>query len=412
MAGKNFVGFGFGPIQAGVMLHEAQRAHGFATYTIGEVDETLVQAVRAAGGTVVIHIASRAGVRRAELRGLTLLNLTDTADRVEMGAAVRKADEIATALPSVRHYGQGGDLSVAGLLAVNAGRKPQVLYTCENDTRAAKALAVEITKLSGRLGALQILDTVIGKMSGVVAPEDRERLGLEPLAPGLEKAYLVEEFNRIYVSRIHIPGFSKVFPTFEEVADLAPFEEAKLYGHNAVHAALGYLAHLRGLRLMSEISNHADLLEFARAAFCEEVGPALIKRHAATGHALFTTEGFRIHAEDLLERMLRPALNDETARICRDPRRKLGYRDRLLGALRLGLEAGLQPRRLATGAAAALVQLAGPEVLSEPQRIEEALRSVWIGQELDAQADTCIGLITKAALNLARVPRAAGLLAI
>jgi mannitol-1-phosphate 5-dehydrogenase len=48
------------------------------------------------------------------------------------------------------------------------------------------------------------------------------------------------------------------------------------------------------------------------------------------------------------------ALDDPIERVARDPRRKLGCHDRLLGAARLAEAAGVLPVRLALAAAAAL----------------------------------------------------------
>ena len=49
-------------------------------------------------------------------------------------------------------------------------------------------------------------------------------------------------------------GFARGITAFIEKDDLLPFEEAKLYGHNAIHALIGYLAHERGLTLMSQVA--------------------------------------------------------------------------------------------------------------------------------------------------------------
>jgi hypothetical protein len=38
----NFVGFGLGPIQTGLFLYEAFRSGNFQTYTVAEVDDSLV----------------------------------------------------------------------------------------------------------------------------------------------------------------------------------------------------------------------------------------------------------------------------------------------------------------------------------------------------------------------------------
>ena len=89
----------------------------------------------------------------------------------------------------------------------------------------------------------------------------------------------MEEFNRILITQIRLPGFQRGIEVFIEKPDLLPFEEAKLYGHNAVHALMGYLAARKGCRFMSEAADDQALMKLAREAFLEESGAALIARH-------------------------------------------------------------------------------------------------------------------------------------
>ena len=79
---------------------------------------------------------------------------------------------------------------------------------------------------------------------------------------------------------------------------------------------------------------------------------------------LFTEEGFRSHVDALLDRMMNPWLRDSVERITRDSRRKLGWNDRLVGAMRMVLGQDIEPRRFAAGAAAALRVLAQEEKTS------------------------------------------------
>ena len=51
--------------------------------------------------------------------------------------------------------------------------------------------------------------------------------------------------------------------------------------------------------------------------------------------------------------MTNPWLSDAVVRIIRDPRRKLSWNDRLIGTMRLALDAGISPVRFARGARAA-----------------------------------------------------------
>jgi mannitol-1-phosphate 5-dehydrogenase len=297
----------------------------------------------------------------------------------------------------VSFYGSGGDASIAALLAGSVGPEaPRILYTAENNNFAAETLEEALLERAPRerLSTLQILNTVIGKMSGVISSaEEMRRLGLAPLVPGFDRCVLVEEFNRILISRIAIPGFRRGIRVFEEKDDLLPFEEAKLYGHNAIHALLGYLARLRGYAAISEIRGDAELRGIGRRAFLEESGAALIRRHGGTGDPLFTEPGFAAYADDLLERMTNPYLLDSVERIIRDPVRKLGWSDRLFGTMRVALEQGIEPRLMALGAAAAISFALES---ASPMTPREYLLSLWGTESSGEQGDTCIRLVQEA----------------
>jgi len=57
-------------------------------------------------------------------------------------------------------------------------------------------------------------------------------------------------------------------------------------------------------------------------------------------------------ADDLLARMVNPHLADTIVRAARDPRRKLGWDDRLVGLIRMGMAEGVPTPRYAMGVAA------------------------------------------------------------
>jgi mannitol-1-phosphate 5-dehydrogenase len=142
-------------------------------------------------------------------------------------------------------------------------------------------------------------------------------------------------------------------PVLREVDDLAPFEDAKLLGHNATHALAGFLGSLLGLALVAELRDVAGAMAFLRASFLEESGATLCRRWAGADE-LFTPDGYAAFADDLLERMVNPHLADTIERAARDPRRKLGWDDRLVGLIRLGLAEGVPVPRYAMGVAAGL----------------------------------------------------------
>ncbi len=360
---KTFVGFGFGPIQSGLFLYEAYLSGNFERFVVAEVDAALVKAVRDAGGRYAVNIARRERIDPFELSGIELLNPRDPDDRAALLSAIAEADELATALPSVDIFDAGGDQSVAALLAegfaARSKARPTVIYAAENNNHAAEILTECIERHhGGAVPDVQVLNTVVGKMSGVIADtETIRRLELVPITPRADRAILIEEFNRILISRIELPGYARGIEVFQEKPDLLPFEEAKLYGHNAIHAMIGYLADLKGYRTIADAGEDQWIMAVAREAFLGESGTALIARHRNLGDPLFTPEGYQAYAEDLLERMINPNLNDLVARVGRDHARKLGYDDRLFGTMRLALEAGVQPTRLAMGAAAGVISM-------------------------------------------------------
>jgi mannitol-1-phosphate 5-dehydrogenase len=244
-----------------------------------------------------------------------------------------------------------------------------VVYAAENHNRAAEILeekvreAIPAAERKAALARVRFLNTVIGKMSGRAAAGG----DLVSIAPGAQHAFLVESFNRILTDRVRRPddaaggreldpdwaGFRSGIPVFDSKPDLVPFAEAKLYGHNAGHALAAYLARLLGFTWMHQLRERADLLTVVVEAMANESGTPLARRHAGVD-PLFAPGGFRAHARDLVERMVNPFVRDTVARVGRDPARKLGWNDRLIGAMRLALEAGIEPRRYAWGAAAAL----------------------------------------------------------
>lgn len=373
-----FVGFGFGAIQAGLFLFEAHRTGRFARLVAAEVDRGVVEAVRANGNRYVVNIAHADRLEQAEVEPVELYNPAAADQRELLVEAVSQATEMATALPSVRFYEGVGADSVAAILAEGLARRaehapPAIIYAAENHNHAAEHLEEAVRRRDPAAAArAQFVNTVIGKMSGVAQAEEAR---LAPLAPALPRGFLVEAFNRILISRIHSEGAQRSITVFEEKVDLLPFEEAKLYGHNAIHAMGGYLAAAAGLKSMAELPSRPGILELMRRAFLKDSGAALVRKYNGLD-PLFTEAGMRYYAEDLLQRMVNPWLDDAVERITRDPLRKLGWDDRLVGAMRLCMQQGIAPQALAMGVAAAVASIV-PAALDTSALAEEWLASQW-----------------------------------
>lgn len=403
---KTFVGFGFGAIQAGLFLQEAYRSGCFKRLVVADVMPELVADIRAAGGSFRVNVALPNAVETREITGVEIFNSKVDSDRNALIEAVAEADELATALPSVAFYGAGEpgsvvDIICKGLRHPKRGQQRSILYAAENHNHAAEILHQALLNHLGKddeslLARFACLNTVIGKMSGVVTDERQiDEQKLARMAGNTGRCFLVESFCRILITRAPWPDFNRGISVFEEKDDLLPFEEAKLYGHNATHALLGYLARLRGCRYMDEIRHQPDLLQIGREAFINESGAALRKKYADTD-PLFTTSGYAEYALDLLERMLNPHLRDAVERVTRDPRRKLGWDDRLVGTMRLALRYNVPPIRYALGAAAALKMLEQ----SEPALSASLPGSLWAGAVDSTELTAVANAIRDAANNL------------
>ena len=372
---RTYVGFGFGPIQAGLFLYEAYRSGNFGRLVVAEVVPEVVSSLRQAGGICALNIAYPDRIASVRLGPIEIYSPALSADRDRLVAALAEAREIGSAIPSVSGYRSVGPGSVHRLLAEGLRRKaargaaPAVIYAAENHNQAAELLEAAVLSMGPPLerevvrDRVQFLNTVIGKMSGVILdPLLIREYGLATISPQDERAFLVEAFNRILISRVQVrsaagePPFRRGIEVFEEKRDLLPFEEAKLYGHNATHALAAYLGALIGVERFADLAAVPGALAFLRAAFIEESGRALVRKYAGVD-PLFTPEGYAHYADDLLARMTNPYLLDTIERVGRDPARKLGWNDRLVGTMRVALSQGVEPRRYAFGAAAALAAL-------------------------------------------------------
>jgi len=344
---RTFVGFGFGAIQGGLFLYEAHRSGNFARLVVAEVVPEVVEAVRRSGGCYRVNVATRTGIEIRQVSNVEIYNPLVPGEAAKLATVLAEASEICAALRSGDLFTRG-EPSIASLIAdamrgkaADTSLPACIVYTAENHNHAAEILQdacgkkldeATRTKAGQRI---QFLNTVIGKMSGVVTdPAQINADKLACLTDGSTRALLVEEFNRILITQIRLAGFDSGIKVFIEKPDLLPFEEAKLYGHNATHALLGYLAQRKGRRFMSEVGSDRALMAFGREAFLEESGAALIARHKGLD-PLFTPAGYQAYADDLLERMINPYLRDLIERVVRDPRRKLAWDDRLIGTMRL-----------------------------------------------------------------------------
>ena len=361
---STFLGIGLGPIQTGIFLSGAFKGK-FDRVVIAEVDDKLKKAVNSTG-EVSINIAAADRVYPETYTGIEVFNPTNETDLEQLVAVAAEADELATALPSVNFFKHVTPWLKKGF-AMTPGKR-RFIYTAENNNHAAEELAA---LLGDEFPETYCLNTVVGKMSGVITAAECAERNMKPLSPDADRGHLVEEFNKILISSA--PGIeNRLTQGLIVKPDLYPFEEAKLYGHNAIHFMLGTFGKQRGLELMSELRDHVDLICDAFSAFVDESGRALCCKYN-NFDPLFTKTGFREYAVDLLVRMTNPFLRDAIDRITRDLPRKLSWNDRVIGTMRVVMSQGVEPNIIAKAAALA----AREEFGSTREAVTAGLLALW-----------------------------------
>ena len=123
--------------------------------------------------------------------------------------------------------------------------------------------------------------------------------------------------------------------------------QRKLYTYSAGHATAAYLGYLKGYHYI-----HTAIRD-------PEIRTAVLVAMAEGQRGLAARYGEQIAGDiedlvEIIERFENASLRDPIVRVGRDPRRKLGATERLVGAARLAEESGVRPEKLALAAAAAL----------------------------------------------------------
>ncbi|KAJ7250462.1 mannitol dehydrogenase domain-containing protein [Mycena haematopus] len=130
--------------------------------------------------------------------------------------------------------------------------------------------------------------------------------------------------------------------------NLTAYNERKLFTLNAGHAITAYLGYLKGLHTVDESIADEGIAAVVRGALKAESGAALRRKHA------FSEAEHAAYIEKIIVRFQNAAVKDNVVRVGRQPLRKLGRGDRLVGPARMCVEYDIPVRHLATGIAAAL----------------------------------------------------------
>lgn len=193
----------------------------------------------------------------------------------------------------------------------------------------------EIARFDESVG---LVEASIGRMVPVQTDEMRDG---EPLR------VCTERYGFLPVDKA---AFKGMVPEIKGMVPFEPFDffvKRKLFVHNMGHASTAYLGNLLGFEYIYQSIDNPFVHIIVQNAM-QESARALAKHYGVDLDWLME------HIQDLLSRFTNAALKDSCARVGGDPARKLSAQDRLVGAMRLAEQEGIDASYISVGAAAAM----------------------------------------------------------
>jgi mannitol-1-phosphate 5-dehydrogenase len=305
-----------------------------------DVDEPLISALNE-GGRYRLRLVDNEHVEEVSISPVRALH---SGQAVAVAEALANADIAATAV-GARVLPHIAPLVAAGAVrrAEAAATTPLNIIVCENLHEAAAAfremVALHVPPVHRPYFETHVgfVDTVIGRMVPPPTPEMRAE------DPAL---IVVEPYKELPVDQHGFKGEIPSIVGMEPCDNFGAYGARKLYLHNCGHAMLAYLGYQRGHKFGYEALDDPAIRPVFEEALAESQA-GIVAAYAAAATWL------KAHADELVHRYANRALGDTIFRLGRDPTRKLAPNDRLVGAARLAENAGVRPKALSWGIAAA-----------------------------------------------------------
>ncbi len=274
------------------------------------------------------------------------IEAVDAKDIESIVKNIKKADVICTAV---------GDRSLPLIAPViskglearfKEGGGPIDIYMCENNLSAADILKKKVMDSSDPEMKEKLIKNTgfAGMVVARMVPPASDRFGIEDRLFAVADSYhkLIYNGSAVRARPLPIKGM-------EAARNFTAVFERKLYTLNLTHAALAYLGYLKGYTYVHEPFGDSQLNPVIEGAM-DEISEALLKKYE---NDLDAGEQKEI-IKDTKIRFGNPLLLDPLTRVARDPLRKLGPKDRLVGSAGLCVEQEIFPENISYICGAAL----------------------------------------------------------
>jgi mannitol-1-phosphate 5-dehydrogenase len=281
-----------------------------------------------------VLLTSRSQSWKVTVEGVQALSVSDEAAVVD---AISHADVVATAVCSQNLP------AIAPLIAQGLARrdKPANVIAFENMPSVGSCLQRLVASYMPE-GA----DLAMHGFSGAVISRMVTRRQGDPAAPE-PLTFIGDEVEDFIVDRTTLREPLPQIQGMKLVDNYQAWGLRKLYTFSAGHATAAYLGWLKGYHYVHTAIRDREIRHAVLTAMREgQRGLA-----AKFGKEFCGGEGELL---EIVARFENAAINDPIERVARDPHRKLGADERLVGAARLAEAAGVFPRQLAMVTAVAL----------------------------------------------------------
>lgn len=156
----------------------------------------------------------------------------------------------------------------------------------------------------------------------------------------------VEAFHEWIVEEPKLKGGTPDIDGMKLTDNLVAYVQRKLFTLNTGHAITAYIGFLKGLETIDQSIQDESVRAIVRPAM-EESGAALVQKHG------FDADEHTKYIDKIETRFKNPYIRDEVIRVGREPLRKLGQADRLVGPVKMATEFDLGRDHLLKGIAAA-----------------------------------------------------------
>ncbi len=330
---KNAIQFGAGNIGRGfigMLLSQAGYRVVFA-----DVNETIIDRLKADQGYTV-HVMD------TEVEDVPIRNVTGILSTgEEIVEEIAKADILTTAV-GLRVLGFIAPAIAKGIQkrCADGVQAPLNIIACENAIRATSQLKEHV------YSALSEAEKAYCEAHVGFADCSVDRI-VPPVRTENPVDVVVEKYCEWNVEKASLKGEIPNIPGMNLADNLMAYIQRKLFTLNTGHCITAYTGVMAGYSTIDKTIADPEIYELVKAAMTQS-GDGLIQKFG------FDREAHYKYIDKIINRFRNPYLQDDVARVGREPLRKLSADDRLVSPLSTARSFGLPVDKLIIGIGAAL----------------------------------------------------------